>query len=277
MKQNAFMKELKTALEGHMSEDELIDVLADYQEYFETGCAEGETEEEVAERLGHPARIALSLLNRKSESAEKEEMHAGENRTEHGQSRLSLPAPPLYARIAAIAFDILLAALPYLFLSPRLALSLFFTPQYLPMFLSSFISTIQISNHDWIASMRAFWLAGLYLSGIWWLFLNPLLLTVMKGQTLGKRLLGLRVVRPDGTGASPLQYFVREWFGKIALNMLLSMIWFPLSLLSAIASLILALVTKDGLTIWDALSGTRVTSSRRTEVPYGHANEKRDS
>lgn len=60
MKRNEFIKRLKAGLKG-MPQDDIAEIVADYEEHFEAGLAEGRSEEEVAAALGNPARLAREL------------------------------------------------------------------------------------------------------------------------------------------------------------------------------------------------------------------------
>ena len=60
MKRNEFIKRLKAGLKG-MPQDAIDDIVADYEEHFEAGLAEGRSEEEVASALGNPGRLAREL------------------------------------------------------------------------------------------------------------------------------------------------------------------------------------------------------------------------
>ena len=57
MMRNEFIKRLKAGLKG-MPQDAIDDIVADYEEHFEAGLAEGRSEEEVAAALGNPSRLA---------------------------------------------------------------------------------------------------------------------------------------------------------------------------------------------------------------------------
>lgn len=60
MKRNEFIKRLKAGLKG-MPQDDIADIVADYDAHFDAGMAEGRSEEEVAAALGNPARLAREL------------------------------------------------------------------------------------------------------------------------------------------------------------------------------------------------------------------------
>ncbi|WP_156839784.1 DUF1700 domain-containing protein [Novosphingobium aquimarinum] len=60
MTRNDFIRRLKAGLKGLPAED-ISDIVADYEEHFEAGAAEGRSEEEVADALGNPTRLAREL------------------------------------------------------------------------------------------------------------------------------------------------------------------------------------------------------------------------
>jgi len=60
MKRNEFIKRLKAGLKG-MPQADIDEIIADYEEHFDAGLAEGRSEEEVANALGNPARLAREL------------------------------------------------------------------------------------------------------------------------------------------------------------------------------------------------------------------------
>ncbi|MCJ2187494.1 DUF1700 domain-containing protein [Novosphingobium beihaiensis] len=60
MTRNEFIRRLKAGLKG-MPQADIEEITADYEAHFEAGLAEGRSEEEVAEALGNPARLAREL------------------------------------------------------------------------------------------------------------------------------------------------------------------------------------------------------------------------
>ena len=60
MTRNEFIKRLKAGLKGMPAED-IAEIVSDYEAHFEAGAAEGRSEAEVAEALGHPSRLAREL------------------------------------------------------------------------------------------------------------------------------------------------------------------------------------------------------------------------
>ncbi len=239
MTKEKFLRKLRESLAGHVSEEELLEVLSDHEEFFQVGKSEGSTEAEVARSLGDPERIALSLIDR-------------------GGGPIKVSG---HLRVLAFLVDLLVQGLPFLFPAPFFGLKASFLPNLLPLFVGSLWSTIHYSNHWWIQSCRAFWKAGVVLSVLWFLAVNPVLMMFLKGQTVGKRLFGLRVQQDEGGSCSGPQYFVRETVGKVGLNGLLASLWLPLGYLPSLVSLGLSLLTKEGITLWDKIAGTRVVKA----------------
>ena len=59
MTRQQFLDQLRSAL-GRMSEQERREILADYEEHFRMGAAEGKTEEAIAASLGNPRLLGRS-------------------------------------------------------------------------------------------------------------------------------------------------------------------------------------------------------------------------
>ena len=62
MKKDDFLEILRDYLKKGFSEDEVTDILRDYEEYFVDGIIEGKSEIEIIESLGSPKEIANELL-----------------------------------------------------------------------------------------------------------------------------------------------------------------------------------------------------------------------
>ncbi|MDF2884431.1 MAG: hypothetical protein K0R54_4998 [Clostridiaceae bacterium] len=72
MNKEKFMEILKSSL-GDMPQDEINDILYDYNEHFEIGINKGKTEEEICKELGDPRNIGKSY--RASMAVERAEEH----------------------------------------------------------------------------------------------------------------------------------------------------------------------------------------------------------
>ena len=63
MKKEYFLERLRDYLKKGFSEDEVMDILRDYEEYFVDGIIEGKSEIEIISSLGSPKEIANELLS----------------------------------------------------------------------------------------------------------------------------------------------------------------------------------------------------------------------
>jgi uncharacterized membrane protein len=58
-----FMKELKKSLQYTFSQEETVDILSDYDGFFDYGEEEGKSEAQICAELGNPRDIAIELTN----------------------------------------------------------------------------------------------------------------------------------------------------------------------------------------------------------------------
>ncbi|WP_236616416.1 DUF1700 domain-containing protein [Schnuerera ultunensis] len=56
-----FVETLRNGFKG-LPENEIMDILYDYEEHFEVGLSKGKSEEEIAEELGGPTNIARTYI-----------------------------------------------------------------------------------------------------------------------------------------------------------------------------------------------------------------------
>lgn len=242
MRQQEFLHELETGLSGRMPKAEIQDILAEYRSFFASGTAEGKSEEDVCALLGSPAALVRSLTEAAILSPE----------------TALLPKPdirpaPLGKRVAAVLIDrmILLliygtiAALIWFFsirtlpdtqnsnvavgvnIAPVFLLG-FFLPFGLPfsplttlpvativsMLISALLRLLDIGAGAVIGIVPLSWLLLFFLLSLY----KPVTECLMHGQTVGKRLMGLRVTAGDGSPASAGNMWRRELLGDILLG-----------------------------------------------------------
>lgn len=70
MNQEEFLKELQQALQGQISDEEMIGHLEYYNTYISQEIRNGKTQQEILEKLGNPRLIAKSILDAKKASDE---------------------------------------------------------------------------------------------------------------------------------------------------------------------------------------------------------------
>lgn len=97
MKKEDFLEILRDYLKKGFSEDELTDILRDYEEYFVDGIIEGKSEIEIIQSLGSPKEIANELLaqsNIKSDNKVKGKVESffieGKNKLKSGLNKFKV-------------------------------------------------------------------------------------------------------------------------------------------------------------------------------------------
>ena len=61
MDKSTYLKQLETALRGKYAEPQVKDILADYEDFFASGAAEGKSEAELCAEFGPPGQAAIEL------------------------------------------------------------------------------------------------------------------------------------------------------------------------------------------------------------------------
>jgi len=62
MTKNEYLKSLAGNLNGHLTKEEISEILRDYREFFEDGAMQNEEESQIAERLGDPKEVAAQIV-----------------------------------------------------------------------------------------------------------------------------------------------------------------------------------------------------------------------
>ncbi|RXZ79816.1 DUF1700 domain-containing protein [Paenibacillaceae bacterium] len=230
-----YLAQLREALSGQVEEVELEDILNDYSELIDEGISEGKSEQEMCRTLGTPFQTAAFILEDRG----------------FNQTRSVNPPPPasLASRAAAALIDHALAVFPLAFfgLLPVLPLMLLWPPF---IFSYSFYSAPPSTGV----------IVGVWICLAYFILYHPLFLCLFKGQTPGKRLVGIRVVSHNGEQTQNWRFFLRE-IGRLLLHS------FTFGF-GGIISFICAAVSSDNRALHDAIANTRVVASparRRAE------------
>ncbi|HHW47309.1 MAG TPA: DUF1700 domain-containing protein [Clostridiaceae bacterium] len=237
MKQHEFLRELKENLESRIPPEELEDILSDYESFFESGREEGKSDDEISEELGSPAFLAKSLL----------EEHTGK---ETMQQRKHICSPG--RRLFAYVIDEVISVLPVLIIAFTITRNLalpnmmfLIYPSPLPgasIYLSysaytsltersssgvirTYVatkngSTKTISETNSTNSARPKLLGSLiaYFGLAFYLFYSLACALLFKGQTIGKKIMRIRIRKSNADPATGSTIFYREFLGKILLN-----------------------------------------------------------
>jgi len=272
MKQSEYLRELKINLESKLPAAEINDILSDYESFFISGREEGKSDDEISDELGSPSLLAKSLLDE----------HSGKT-NEASYKNTANPG----RRLCAYLIDAVIAVLPAVlvtllffngamtgFLSGFLLVSY---PSPLPgVFISSIMSVggfdesvkvmdesgnviqsyvirdgVRYSEREMKSRImvdRAFYTAAV----IFYLFYSLISTLLMKGQTIGKRLMRIKVRNMNTGSITNGSIFYREFLGKVLINSI------PLAVL---ISCLTILLTKEHRALHDMLADTIVLES----------------
>jgi len=246
MKQFEYLNKLRENLKGELPAETVEDILSDYESFFEAGREEGKTDDEISAELGSPALLAKSLL----------EVH------ENGQAiQLDKHIAQPWRRLSAYLIDAIIAALPLFVLEILLnniiasigALMAYPAPGialYVSIAAAAYTDFSTTSgnavyyNRDFIASVVCI---------IFYMLYSLIFTLIFKGQTIGKKLMSIRVCSSDTSNATFGRIFTREFVGKVLLNSI------PLL---PIISLFTLILTKEHKTLHDMLADTIVVEVR---------------
>lgn len=241
MRQKEFLRELETGLCGRISQEETADILAEYRSFFVSGIAEGKSEEEICALLGSPAALVHSLADTGSSSmsapqapAKVAPAHIGKRIAATLIDRLFLLLlysvvliPSLLSFLAAqastdgqVSVGMTIGPSPFL-MGFILLIGLPFSPlTLLPMatvtslLVSGVLRLLDMGPGIMIGILPGFYVLVFLLLSLY----KPLAESLSHGQTLGKRLMGLRVTAADGSRVSAGAIWRRELLGDILLG-----------------------------------------------------------
>lgn len=276
MKQSEYLRELKENLELRVSTEELRDILSDYESFFISGREEGKSDDEISGELGSPAFLAKTL----------QEEHSGK---EAGPTNIPIANPgrrlcgyfidAVIAIMPALITCFIIGrtlALPFLLFltapSPVAGASVYMGYSAFTEYSASGVVTYvtkedgtKADNEIYTGSgtetgVQGYWtddkkpgptisiLAGVSL--IFYLFYSLVCTLIFKGQTAGKKLMGIKIRRSNAEPAAIGVIFAREFLGKIVIN---SVPIIPL------ISFFTILFTEEHKALHDMLAGTIVT------------------
>lgn len=276
MKQSEYLRELKENLESRVSPEVLRDILSDYESFFISGREDGKSDDEISGELGSPAFLAKTLL----------EDHSGRVVSQMDIS-IANPGRRLCGYFIDVVIAIIPAlitcfiigrafALPFLLFltapSPVAGASVYMGYVAFTEYSSSGVVTVvrSVSSEDgakeiytgsgtetnsqsYLADEKKPGLIISILAGvslIFYLFYSLICTLIFKGQTAGKKLMGIKIRRLNAEPAATGVIIARELLGKILIN---SIPLIPL------ISFFTILFTKEHKALHDMLAGTIVT------------------
>ncbi|MCO7127992.1 RDD family protein [Sporolactobacillus shoreicorticis] len=256
MTQTEFIHELEIQLKGTMPEEELREVLSDYESFFISGREEGRTDDQISAELGSPSYLAQSLREDQTNQVHAFTM----NIAKPGKRLCAFLIDSVIAVLPALLFFLLskiaapvLFVLIFFYASPAAGLSMYVGANAFYQETSTTVSDGQnvVTEDRTIGKPSVPMTVFGYLSIAFYLFYALICSWLLHGQTLGKKLMHIRVRAATAEPASKRTIFYREFLGKVLIN---SIPIVPL------ASLFTLLFMKEHKTLHDMLADTIVTN-----------------
>lgn len=234
MNKHDFLRELENNLIGKIEDDDLKNILMDYDEIFESSKAENKTEGETSDIIGSPAIVAKNILD---------------ECTDKKASKPSLEADyqiaPIGKRIAAFIIDSILSLLPLAIFKAApngIINALFIAPinPSLPLFF--YIPDFKPTNAQIAINLALFSIFLLY---------GTVIMIILKNKTIGMLLMSIKVVKTNNSNLKAIDVIIRQFLSKI----LIPSLTFGFS---NIVSFFWALFSKTNNTVQDKIAGTLV-------------------
>ncbi|HEY5585019.1 MAG TPA: DUF1700 domain-containing protein [Ruminiclostridium sp.] len=242
MKQSEYLRELKENLETRVSPEELKDILSDYESFFVSGKEDGKNDEEISKELGSPAFLAKSLLE---EHSGKVTVQQDKRITNSGRRISAYLIDMIIAVIPALIMSLVIGmgtiALPFLLFitypSPAVGATTYISFAAFTTGTASEVTRVTTSevkqngeNVDIVEkginennmgngkqpSLITSIIAGLSLA--FYLFYSFVCTLIFRGQTIGKKLLHIKVRRSNTALVGSGAIFCREFLGKTLIN-----------------------------------------------------------
>lgn len=108
MNRENYLRKLRIGLES-LPQEELEDILSDYEEHFDIGASKGKTEEEIAKELGNPFEVATSYMSNYKGNSD-----TGDYRDDWNiQSEKRRRWIPIFASLILVALSIWMLSMSY--------------------------------------------------------------------------------------------------------------------------------------------------------------------
>lgn len=234
MNKDEFLRELENNLYGKIENDDLKNILMDYDEIFESSKDENKSEDETSKMIGSPSIVAKNILNEYTETKVLKPNDFTNNEI-----------APFGKRITAFIIDSILSLLPIaIFIAAPSGIinTLFIAPINPSIFLSAPIQNFRPTNLQ-----IAF---NLTLSLIFWLY-GTVVMMVLKNKTIGMKIMGIKVVKNNNSDLKAIDIILRQLLGMLIIPS------FTFGI-SNIVSFFWALFSKTNNTVHDKIAGTLV-------------------
>lgn len=287
MKKSEYLRELKGNLKTKLSSEELNDILSDYESFFHAGNEDGKTDDDISNELGFPAFLAKSLIEGREGDQITQDKHItlpGKRFCAYFIDAV-IAIIPAFVMTVIILKSIALSTILFLaYPSPLLgALSYagyatfdtfteesFQTETYtnneqlfidddeqnltidsIPIEGPDEVTVAAVDNNLVVVNRPSLIVSVVTIAGIVFYLLYSLVCTLLlKGQTIGKKIMNIKVNNSNLASVSNGSIFFREFLGKILIN---SIPFVP------IISIFTILFTSEHKALHDMLSDTIVS------------------
>lgn len=287
MKKSEYLRELKENLKTKLSSEELNDILSDYDSFFHAGNEDGKTDDDISNELGSPAFLAKSLIEEREENQivqDKRIALPGKRFCAYFIDAVIAITPALVLTVIILKSIALSTILFLSYPSPLLGVLSYAGYATFDTFTEESIQTETYTNNEQIfidddeqnlnidsipiekpnavigsevdnnlvvVNRPSLIFRVVAIAGIVFYLLYSLVCTLLlKGQTIGKKLMNIKVKNSNLASVSNGSIFFREFLGKILIN---SIPFVP------IISIFTILFTSEHKALHDMLSDTIVS------------------
>lgn len=259
MKQFKYLNELKENLEGKLPPEAIKDILSDYESFFVSGREDGKTDDEISSGLGSPAFLAKSLL----ETQEGTQAASPNKRIANPGRRLCayfidaiIAVLPIYVLGSAVLSYMLLIAYP----SPLVGASAYLSFEAY----QGLVTDMDTNSHDVILVSEngdtqenirrpsPVTIAFAVSAFVFYILYSLGATLILRGQSIGKRLMRIKVRHSNTDPVTIGRIFSRELLGKVLINSI------PIVPLISIFTI---LITKEHKALHDMLADTIVVEA----------------
>lgn len=275
MKQYEYLRELEENLKYQIPLEELKDILSDYESFFISGREEGKCDDEISEELGSPAFLSKLLLEEhgKSKATQQEAVKHIANPGKRLCAYIIdavIALLPVAVTSFAIGATMFIYFLVITFPSPVIGVSVYSSLASFPLkheeqylaysYRINNSSTNEIRKDTTYRDamnrnpkIKRYILLTITILGLlFYIFYSFICTIIFKGQTLGKKLMHIRIQCSNTELPTKGTIFYREFLGKVLLNSIPIM---------PVVSILTILLTKEHKALHDMLADTIVTKA----------------
>jgi len=239
MTKDEFLQELRNNLAGKINNEEMQNILMDYEEIFTVGRIDNKSDEKISKEIGSPAAVCQNILDEYTYP-----------QTVKPYNQTLYRVAPLGKRILAFIIDSVLSMLPLALLSvgsSSILNALFLVPIIPSLPLNFAVVGAVLSKSEIVFNV--------FLLLFFWLY-GTVTMLILKNKTVGMLLMGMKVVKANNESMKVIDIVIRQFIGKI----LIPGLTFGLS---NVISFFWALFSQTNNTVHDKIAGTVVVEAEK--------------